>query len=272
MPNNKEFGKLTHEQFSKVVSCLPELRGQMKELADRMRTKQEKLKELIGDSDYSWGDIYELPFLEQMALLFITLGLHVPLYEVVTSTDPQEAACNWNDDGSALDVWFEAHEKTLEWKHLVWLTIVLQRNILAIMIYGQTLGALVEQVRQGSDEALFHAVRVDRSVLLAQPCADRLSKAELINDKLFFSHLRRALKGTDKKHMVALHDLKYAIVLLRECGFDRFSDQDIERLFISTRLYPNNAGALKNLRKHIQAARKLQPPKTSISGGRQPPS
>ena len=112
-------------------------------------------------------------------------------------------------------------------------------------------------VRQGDDTALFNAVRVDRSVLLAAPCADRLSRAEMLNDKDFLRHLRSAIRGPTKKHMEAIQDLRYSIVALRECGFDRFSDKDLERLFIRTRLYPNSGGALKNLRKHIHLARRL---------------
>jgi hypothetical protein len=258
MPIEKEFGKLTHSQFAKLVSSLPEVRGQMKELPELLSQKKDRLKELLGSEDYSWGDIYELPFLEQMASLFVLLGLHVPLHEAALSEDPQEAVTRWGEPNSPLDAWFATQENEIEWKHLVWLTVVLQRNILSIMLYGQSLGALVEHVRQGNDESFFKAVRIDRTVLLAAPCADRLSKAELTNDKEFFRHLCRALKGLSKKHMIAIQDLRYSIVALRECGFDRFSDEDLERLFVKTRLYPNNAGALKNLRKHIQESRKIK--------------
>lgn len=36
----KEFGKLTHDQFAKLVSRLPEVRGQMAELPELMRQKK----------------------------------------------------------------------------------------------------------------------------------------------------------------------------------------------------------------------------------------
>ncbi len=258
MSEVKEFGKLTHDQFAKLVSRLPELRGQMSELPELMRQKEDRLDELLGSEDYSWGEIYEMPFLEQMAWLFVLLGLNVPLHEAAQSEDPQEAVTRWGETNSPLDAWYETREKEIEWKHLVWLTVVLQRNILSIMLYGRSLGALIELVRQGHDEFLFKAVRIDRTVLLASPCADRLSKAELTNDKEFFRHLCSAMKGLSKKHMIAIQDLRYSIVALRECGFDRFSDEDLERLFIRTRLYPNSAGALKNLRKHIHESRKIK--------------
>lgn len=192
-----------------------------------------------------------------MALLSIQIGLHIPLHEAAQKDDPQEEVLKWGDDDSPLNAWYDANAHQIEKKHLLWLAIVLQRNILAIMLYHKSMGALVDMVRHGDDDALFNAVRVDRSVLLAAPCADRLSKAEMLNDKDFLIHLRKAIKGPTKKNMEAIQDLRYSIVALRECGFDHFSDADLERLFIRTRLYPNSAGALKNLRKHIQLARKL---------------
>ena len=257
MPMEKEFGKLSHDQFAKLVSRLPEIRGQMRELPELLREKRGRLKVILGEGSYSWGTIYERPFLEQMAVLFVLIGLHIPLKEAAQSEDPQEVVLGWTDDGSPLDTWFDANEHQIEKKYLLWMAIVLQRNILSIMLYHKSMGALVDLVRHGDDRALFDAVRVDRSVLLAAPCADRLSRAEMLNDKEFLRHLRSAIKGPTKKHMEAIQDLRYSIVALRECGFDRFSDQDLERLFIRTRLYPNSAGALKNLRKHIHLARRL---------------
>lgn len=254
---DKEFGKLTQDQFARLVSRLPEVRGQMHELPTLLREKQDRLDEILGASGYSWGTIYERPFLDQMAILFVLIGLHIPLHQAAQSGDPQEAILQWGDDNSPLDAWFDANERRIEKKHLLWLAIVLQRNILSIMLFHKSMGALVEEVRQGSDTALFNAVRVDRTVLFAAPCADRLSRAEMLSDKDFLRHLRSAIKGPTKKHMEAIQDLRYSIVALRECGFDRFTDEDIERLFIRTRLYPNSSGALKNLRKHIHLARKI---------------
>lgn len=257
MVTHKEFGTLTHEQFARMVSELPDVRRQMHELPSLLKSKKERLKEIFSDSPVSWGAIYEYSFLEQMSLLFVLIGLQEPLAVVANADDPQEAALTWTDDDGPLDRWYDAHEDEVEKKYLLWLVIVLQRNILAIMLHHKSMGALVDLVRKGDDQALFDAVRIDRSVILAAPCADRLSRAEMLNDKDFLRHLRSAIKGPSKKHMAAIQDLRYSIVALRECGFDRFTDADLERLFINTRLYPNNAGALKNLRKHIQQARRL---------------
>jgi len=258
----KEFGKLTNDQFANLVKALPEFRTQSNELTKTYQEHPKRLSELLGDGPISWGTIYEKPFLEQMAILFVLLGLNVPLHNAAQASDPQAEVMRWSDENGPLDAWYESVKDSMEWKYMIWLCVVLQRNILSIMLYHQSLGGLVEAVRNGDDSAFFKAVRIDKTVLLAPTCADRLSRAELINDKAFFGHLRSAMKGPTKKHMVAIQDLRYSIVALRECGFDRFNDRDLEQLFIRTRLYPNSAGALKALRKHLNLARKIQPPQT----------
>lgn len=70
----------------------------MRELPQLLREKQDRFREVFGASDYSWGTIYERPFLEQMALLFVLLGLHIPLHDAAQSDDPQEAVLQWADD------------------------------------------------------------------------------------------------------------------------------------------------------------------------------
>lgn len=214
MLTEREFGKLSPEQFGRLVKAVPEVRELGPGLAKALRENVSKLDEFLGASEKSWAARYEMPFFEQMAHLMILVGLHEPLLAAWETEDPLEEYSTWGEEGSRLDQWYAEHDSSLNAKHLIWLTVVFQRNILAIMLFHCSMGHLIERTRNGDD------------------------------------------------------DLRYSIVALRSLGFDRFTDQDLERLFIKTRLYPNSAGALKNLRKHIQAARKLQPPDLVNSGGR----
>ena len=179
-----------------------------------------------------------------------------PITRAAGTTEPQKTLLDMCKDGEEFDKLYEQNKDKIDKKHLIWLVMVMQRNILSIMLFHQSLGALVEQVRNGSNEALFKAVSIDRSILSCPTFSDRLSYAELTNDKDFFIHLRKALKGPSKKHMEAIGDLRYAIVLLKEVGFDRFTDEELITFFVNTRLYPNNVSAIKNLRKHIQDSKK----------------
>lgn len=251
----KEYGKFTYNQFCGLVKRLPEIRSDMREIAKLARSRRDKINLILGPDKQSWGHLYEMPYLEQMALLMVLVGLHEPLHEAALSDDPQQRVLEWLDPDGVLQKWFDQNEDKINMKYLVWLTVIFQRNIYSIMLYHQPMGALVESARNGDDEAFFKAVRVDRTVLNCSTFADRLARAELDDEKDFFLHLRSAIKGPSKKHMSAIQDLRYAIVLLREAGFDKYSDAQLEKLFINTRLYPNSPSAHWALRKHIREAR-----------------
>lgn len=250
------YKKLTIEQFSDIAKMLPEIRYQKRELVELIKSKPVLINEILGKY-YSWAGVYELSFVEQLAYLFVLLGMHEPIHEIATSTAPQQALIAGSTDGGKLDQWYELNKDSIVKKHLLWLVVVLQRNIFSIMLFHQSLGALVDQVRNGSSEAFFKAVSIDRSILSCPTFANRLSLAELRNDRQFFIHLRKALKGPSQKHMEAIGDLRYAIVLLRDAGFDKYTDDQLIALFVGNGLYPKHPSAAKNLRKHIQAARKF---------------
>ncbi len=253
MAENK---KLNREQFIELAKSLPEVRTYKDEFADRIKNDPDRIKEVFGDCT-SWSHVYEYSFNEQLAYLFILIGIHKMMIDVANSTDQAKAITQVTKEGAELDQWYEINKETIDKKHILWLAVVLQRNVLSIMLFHQSLGALVEEVRRGNDEAFFKAVSVDRSILTCPTFAKRLSEAELLNDKSFFIHLRKALKGPSQKNWAAIGDLRYAIVLLMEAGFDKFTDDELISFFVNTGLYPNHPSAQKNIRKHIYAARKF---------------
>jgi hypothetical protein len=255
MQNNPQQEKLTTAQFSELVKKLPEIRSQKRELAELVKSKPAQIKKILGNC-CTWSDIYEFSFVEQLAYLVVLTGIHEPVVNASKSLNPTQTFLSISVDGGELDQSFEKNKANIDMKHLLWLAIVLQRNVLSIMLFHQSLGTLVNEVRNGSDEAFFKAVSVDRSIVSCPTFADRLSRAELANDKPFFIHLRKALKGPSQKNMAAIGDLRYAIVMLRDLGFDKFTDSQLIDFFVNSGLYPNHPSAAKNLRKHIQAARK----------------
>ena len=148
---------------------------------------------------------------------------------------------------------------TVEKQDVIGLVFSVQRTILSIMLYQRSMSSLLQEVReQDSHEALFKAVRVDRAALAAPTIADRIARAELRKDDTFFQHLRSALRGPQKKAWEAYYDLRYALAVLRELGFDRLSDAQLERLLVDTlHVYPNTPSARKNLRAQYQQSRKI---------------
>ena len=67
--SEKEYGKLSLDQFKLLVQELPELRKKLKELPKLLRTISEEEKNEILSKDLSWANVYERSFNEQLALL-----------------------------------------------------------------------------------------------------------------------------------------------------------------------------------------------------------
>lgn len=271
MPSEKEYGPLSLDQFRRIVKALPEVRQQMNDLPQFMRSLPRQKSRKILDKEFYWAKVYELSFDEQLALLVVVLGKTQQVVEMSKSVDPYEALLQWfkaEDD----EDWSGGEGGKFELKHVVGLVVALQKNILSIMLYHRPINGMVQSVRnaaEGADDDFFKAVRVDRSVLSCPTFADRLAKAELVNDREFFLHLRSALKGPSKKHWEAYKDLRYALYLLRDLGFDQMSDNQLEDLLVhKLKLYPNAPGARKNLRKQFIESKRIQPPQTRSSGGR----
>lgn len=253
----KEYGKLSLDQFKRLTKELPEIRSQMQELPDLIRSApKEKITKLL-DKEFYWAEIYELPFHHQIALLFFALGRASTLKKIAQSPDPQQAALEFMNAEDE-DDWNGGEGGLFEMKHVIGLTVALHRNILCIMLFHRALDKLVEEVRAGKDESFFQAVRIDRSIVACPSFADRIARAELENDKMFFLHLRSALKGPSKKHWEMYKDLRYAIYMLRELGFDKMSDAQLEDLLVhKLKLYPNIPSARKNLRKQFTESKKI---------------
>ena len=57
--------------------------------------------------------------------------------------------------------------------------------------------------------------------------------------------------------MAAIGDLRYAIVMLRDAGFDKYTGDELIALFVNNGLYPKSLNAAKNLRKHIHNSNKF---------------
>lgn len=253
---DKEFGKLTLDEFRHVVKKLPEIRGEMKSFPDFVKAKKVKFDEIL-DHDFCWANLYQLTFLEQLGLFFVAIGRAKKLHEIALSEDPQQALIKWSEEDD-LDDWAGGEGGQFEMKHVVAMVAALQRNILSIMLFHRSLNVLVEEARNGNEDSFFKAVRVDRSILACDPFADRLAKADLANDKTFFLHLKSALKGPSKKHWEALHDLRYSLAILKECGFINMSDAQLEDLLVhQLKLYPNVPSARKNLRKQLTESKKF---------------
>lgn len=249
----KEYGKLTRLQLQHVAKLLPHIRRDFDSLPEIIKAAPaEKVREILGENFQS-AFAYELPVSGHLALIITAFDQGQKLKDLAASDDPQEALLAWMDQESEAEV-VAPFGKGL----VVGLVVTLLRSIQSIMIYGRPISTLVEEVRAGNDTSLFLAVRMDRSSVGCPTIASRIARAELEDDKAFFHKLRAAFKGPLRKHMEALKDMRYVLVLLREMGIEHMSDGDLEDLLVhQLKLYPNVPSARKNLRKQFRQAKKI---------------
>ena len=251
----KEFGKLTSQQFRQLIDLLPIIQAQQREmLADLAATTEERWDELLTGG-YNWGWCYELPFMGHIALTVVALGLGDYVKQAAGQADPQQLIL----DDAHKDL-VENHHPSFEVQDILGLVMSIGKTVTSICLYGRSLSALIEDVREtGNVESLFNAVRVDRTALNCPTIADRIAKAELCSDDSFFKKLQLALKGPSKKQMASLSGMKYSFATLKELEIDDLSDIQLQKLMVETlEVYANVSSAPKNLRAHYQNFRKFK--------------
>lgn len=187
--NNSKYGNLTLEQFKQLINKLPEIRGQMQELPDLLNSAPKDRVMGILDQGLYWADSYELSFQELLALLICALDCHQELHKAAQSDDPTQAAFSMFQNVE-YETWKGGLGGMFEIGDVVALFTALRRNVLSIMLFHRTLNAMVDEVRNGDDDSLFNAVRIDRSIITCPTFALRIAKAEIQNEKQFFIHLR----------------------------------------------------------------------------------
>jgi hypothetical protein len=255
--NDKEYGKLSEDQFKDLIRGLTDLRRESAAMQSRLRqASKERIRQLFGDHLW-WSFYYELTLGESLGYLLFMLGKVDWIKRVADLPDPQQAVLDEIRRTDDDDEWEPA--EGFSQGDLFGATVALQRNILSIFFYRQSLCALVHEAREtGNDDCLFKAIRVDRSVMCGPTGALRLSRAEAMGDKDFFLRLRSAVKGPSKRHMLGM-DVKYSLFVLRELGFDKMTDDQLEHLLVRVlKVYPNHPNARKNLRKQFAESRRLK--------------
>lgn len=252
----KEYGKFTTAQFRTFIRKLPEVRQQREELESLLTSlHQDKLKEITGPG-CSWAVLYEDSFAKHIAVAMVAFGEAEKLKLAAASEDPQQFLLEDMDS----DLGDTEPHPAFSKQDLIGIAYSVQRTILCVTLFQRSMSGLLQEVREDDNlDSLFNAIRVDRAAVNCPSIADKIARAQIKNDKRFFLRLRNALKGPTQKHWAAYCDLRYSLFTLRELGFDKMTDVQLEELLVhQLKVYPDRPEARKNLRAQYQQSRKIK--------------
>jgi hypothetical protein len=256
----KPYGKFTLEQLKQFNDFVHEVMNLPIELEKLLQqTDFNKIHNIVGQN-FSWIKYYELPFKEHLAWGALILNFQDELRQAAQSLDPQQTIFDlFEKKLDADDDWQGGFHGLFQMQDLLALLISVSKTIKSIMVYQKSLSTLVEEVRSGIDKSLFDAVRIDRTMIACPSILHRISFAEMTGDKKFFLHLKNALKGPSRKHMVGLDEMRYMMFALVDTGANQLNGDNLEQVFVEhLKLYPKyQSGAKKNLLKHYTATKKI---------------
>lgn len=255
----KELGKLSIDQAKVILGLIPQIEAQWVELSGLLKDEPAKVERVLTPP-YAWAGAYQFSFLELASLVVVLLGAKDRVQVAVKKQDPQQAIIDdlIHGDPPAEGLPDLGVPPAVHVNSVFGALRALVVSISAIKHYGIPMDILVDRART-DDVWLFKAVRMDRSALACPPIADRLAKAELLEDAGFFRKLKNALAGPPSKPSDEYGVLRYALCLIDEaCGLDSMTRTERADLFCEQLgLYPyENNDAEKSLEQFIRRWKK----------------
>ncbi len=187
-----------------------------------------KLERHFSDS-FCWAFLYELPYVQLLILLMAALGMIDEFVQMVKNAEnPQNAVLDQIEremkDDTPLD-WKGGTGGRFSEQDVCAILTAVFRSLKSLGLYGSYMPELVEQVRNGSETAFFHALRVDRTVIGCPTCwlfaLTRLSRAEFFEDKRYLARFISAMKGKPPSSLRTHRKLRVTLQFLLENGLLR---------------------------------------------------
>ncbi|WP_322469141.1 hypothetical protein SOM08_14095 [Hydrogenophaga sp. SNF1] len=246
----KEFGKLTAAQFSELIHFTPKLLQLVGDLGSHMAdASASRFDALLPGSYGDYCHVYEESFVGHLSIVIVMMNRHLDVHKIAQTTGPQEEILSIvRNMGEPEDhrPLFEGVDESMAMA----LIYSIGQTVTSMATYGRSISGLLHDARERGDlDALFKVIRMDRAVIGCPTAMQRIARAQLRNNKAFFTRLRSALAGPGKKQWEGLHPMRYAFILLSEMGIHDLSDAQLETLMVDTlKVYPKSPGARKNLR------------------------
>lgn len=235
----KEFAQISISDLRFIIKAIWEIHTNRSELTELL-IKDEKGFLDSSPTLFSWANFYSYPILELVFMLLSVLNSGEQIIEEIkqhTNIEDIQAVLDRYSDAEVEDLGLgEEHSQYL----FVAIWFALLRSLESIQVYGRSLNLMMQDIANGSDKALFDAVKLDHSVVGHEIAQRRITIAELKQDRKFFTRLSNAIKQRPMKFSPKLYPLRYILSLLHELGqLDQLSQEDAYQLFcIDLELYP----------------------------------
>lgn len=226
---NKEI--LSVKELRLVVSSMWEIHTQRNEL-HQMFFDDEKGILVACPYPFSWSQLYDYRIDQLATMLLVTVDqegeLVTELSKYSSILDLQRVFDSYSDL-EPIDLG-EGVDKTKYQFLAIW--VALMRTLESIQVYGRSFQRMLVDIKNGSDKALFDAVKLDHSLMGHSIIQRRISIAELKQEKKFFAQLANTLKRRPVKYSSKLYPVRYILALLDELGqLDYLTEESAYQLF-----------------------------------------
>ena len=245
MSKKKRFAALKMGHLRQAKAAAQQRRRDMAKIGFFLESLPKGVRERLfaGGMWWAWG--YELPIVQHLILFFYFFGLLDQLRAALGAAEDKTQAVidfveNYEPDDAAVEGLLgpDANEE----RRAVWLALFMSL-LYQIECLGKEscyLSDLVEKVRKGGlegDEAFLRALHVDRTIVSCPTFGERITRAALNDEKLFFRHLGKALekpwKKPSPKKKPAHKELRLMLQALHETGqLQKLSITEADELFI----------------------------------------
>lgn len=225
MNNKKEFNNYTREQIKRAFLHQVDLTDDLKTLPGFVEENTDRFNQWFENSEL-WSCWFLMPITELLSLLFTVTGYRDRIIEVLESSDPvesfltmidQENEENEENEGNEGNEENEIEFSEEEQGVIATMLFALNSHISAVRIYSKYMNEMIEDARH-SDDSLFDAVLIDRTIMAIPSIAKRVQLAESKNDEGFFNHLSKSITKTRPRPKENIFDTKFILKLLDESG------------------------------------------------------
>lgn len=257
MSSEKRYGSLTRDDLSLVLSLLPVLERERRELQARIAEQPDKLTEFFA-SGFAWAHLYELPFPKFLHAFLIVAGLREEVENITRHPDRIRELYALLIESGGLEDWQGGEGGQYTLGDLIGYLHALIGNIDCLLIYGCYINDLLAEAKQGNLEALLDAIRIDPSAVNSTLACRLIAASVITGERGLLDEIQKAMAGKTGRQAHYLKRFRVLMQLLHEAGALDLPTRDLVPLVFELKAYTQDPGAEKNVSELIRKARLLK--------------